>query len=102
MATTDMTFDEMIDSLSGYDELGIKQLVQTPLSKLLQADELHATRCLVAVHLNREAGGQGSKDLKKAYEQALGLSFKEVRTYFAEPVEEFDPSDPDSESGKDD
>lgn len=102
MATTDVTFDEMLDSITGFDELGISQLAGQPLVALLQADPIRATRVLIAVHTQRETGGQGPKALKAELDKANGLPFKAVRTYFAESVEEFDPANPDSASGKGD
>jgi hypothetical protein len=102
VATTDMTFDEALDSLTGYDELGVKQAAGMPLNKLLSADEIHAIRCVVAVVEQRKNGKPGSKGYAEAYKAAMGLTLKDVRTYFAEAAEEFDPSDPDSESGKGD
>jgi hypothetical protein len=102
MANTDMTFDEMLDTVNGFDELGIKQTTGSTLVGLLTDDPIRATRCLIAVHSMREAKQDGPKALKAKLDEAMALPFKDVRTYFAEPVEEFDASNPDSASGKGD
>jgi hypothetical protein len=102
MANTTLTFDEMLDSITGYDEIGIKQISGQPFALLLQADPIHGTRCAIAVHLMREAKQDGPKALKEHYATAMKLPMGEVRAYFEQPVEEFDPTSPDSESGKGD
>jgi hypothetical protein len=99
---TDLTFDEMVDTLTGYDEIAIQGVTGKALETLLRTNALHATRCAIAVHLMREAGGQGAKAFKTEYDKAMGLSIREVRTYFAKPADDVMPDEPDSESGKDD
>lgn len=102
MAVTDMTFDEALDSITGYDEIGIKQISGQPFALLLQADPILGTRFAIAVHLMREAKQDGPKALRQHYDAAMKLPMGEVREFFTKPVEEFDPTDPDSESGKGD
>lgn len=103
MSTTEVTFDEFIDSLTGFDELAIKNHTKLPLSKLLASDELHASRAVIALHkLKEESQPNTPKGYAAAYKAAMEMPFKEVRTYFAEDPADVDPDDPDSESGKGD
>lgn len=100
MPQTEQTAEEMLMSLTGFDELGIQQTSGKTVTALARTDETALSRALVAVHIMREANGQGPKAHKAAYDKAQAMTFGEVTKYFAEPVEEFDASNPDSASGK--
>lgn len=99
---TDMTTEEMLLSLTGYDELGIKQVTGLTVAALADSDRIALSRALVAVHIMREDKGQGPKAMKAAHDKAQAMTFGEISKYFAEDVEEFDATSPDSASGKGD
>ncbi|WBQ02941.1 hypothetical protein [Kribbella sp. CA-293567] len=100
--TTELTFDEVLDSLTGYDELAIKSTTDVPLSKMLAADSVHALRAVIGIHTLRETGKSGSKAYQAAYKAAMEMPLSQVRQYFAEPPGDPIPDEPDSTAGKDD
>jgi hypothetical protein len=102
MSTTDQTFDELLDSLTGYDEMAIKSVAKVPMSHLLETDPILGSRHAIAIHQMRQSGQEGPKSYAAHYKAAMDLPLKDVRTYFAEEPEDVDPTDPDSESGKGD
>lgn len=98
MSTTDSTFDEVIDSLNGFDELAIQSAAGVSLDALLEKARLHAVRTVVAIHIMRTS--EPRMKYAAAYRQAMEMSMKAVQEYFAEPPRDPDPSNPDSEVGK--
>lgn len=101
--TTELTFDELLDSVTGYDEIAIKAAAQVPLSTLLTTDAMQAMRAVIAVHQLRDTGAEmGPKAYYAQYKLAQEMPTKAVRTYFAEPAKDPIPDEPDSPAGKDD
>lgn len=99
MPRTEKTFDEVIDSLNGYDELAIASATGSSLDTLLQKAKLHAVRCVIAMDIARESEPKLKYGL--AYKQAMEMPMREVQDYFTGD-EEVTPDEPDTESGKGD
>lgn len=97
MSTTDKTGDEVFDSLTRPDEIAIAEAFGSPVLRLAQQDELALTRGLILIDLRR-----GGTHAKEARRQAFEMPVVEVLDYFADEPEDLDPTDPDSEPGKDD
>lgn len=86
MAATEKTAEEVLDSLTGFDEMAIKQHFGSPISDLA-SDQSMLARALVFVLRRRD--GNSDDDARN---QVLGMSLKEVLGYFSEES---------AESGKD-
>ena len=97
MSTTDITIEEITESLTGFDELAIAKFFGMEWMALGETRPTALSRALIFVHKRRE----GAKDAD-AYQQAMSLTLGETTEYFADDADEMDPDDPDSESGKDD
>lgn len=93
--TCDLTADDMFDSLTGFDEIAVRQAFGgVNVYALSKTDPLQLARCLVFVDQRR-------RDLKdrEAFKAAQGFTLAEVYDYFAD--DEVDPEDPDTDQGKD-
>lgn len=93
---TDITADEMMESLTGFDEIFIRKHFERPIDVLGGADRLQFLRALIFTHYRRE----GEKEVS-AYKAAQGLTLVEIKGYFAED-DELVPDDPVTDAGKDD
>lgn len=95
--TPTMTADEMVESLTGFDELAIeKHFGGFDIYDDGQTKPTRALRCLAFVQFRRD--GETDRDaVKKAQE----LTFKEVAAMFVEAEPEIDPDAPETEAGKD-
>ena len=83
MAQVEQTMEEVLDSLTGFDEMAIAGQFGRTMSELAERDELMAARALVFIAKRRD--GMPDVDAKTtAFEMAL----KEVRAFFTEPAEE--------------
>lgn len=91
MAATEKTAEEVLDSLTGFDEMAIKQHFGAPISDLA-SDQSMLARALVFVLRRRD----GSAD-DDARNQVLGMSLKEVLGYFSEESAESGKDEPVSE-----
>lgn len=69
--------NEAIESMTGFDEIAVKQKFDAPLDGLLQSDRLQGLRALVFVGFRRD----GSKD-DQAFHQAQEMSIKDVNDWF--------------------
>lgn len=94
--TTQATFNEMLDSLTGYEELAIQSGFDADINTLINTHATFAVRACIAVDLARQ--GSTAAEAKKA---AMSLTLTEVNAYFREDVEEPFPEEPVTESGKD-
>lgn len=83
-----LTGSAVFDSLTGFDEIAIAQRFGRTVTDLAQHDSTMFTRALVFVIKRRD----GATD-DGAWDAALGLSLKDVSTFFA--------TDTDEEAGKD-
>lgn len=95
---SDMTIEEMTESLTGFDEIAIrKHFDGFNVYAEAEANPVDAVRALAFVDQRR----RGKTD-PEAREHALGLTFREAMAYFADADEDLDKDAPESESGKDD
>lgn len=92
MAETDKTAEEVLDSLTGFDEMAIKQHFGAPISDLSN-DQSMLARALVFVLKRRD----GSTD-DDARNLVLGMSLKDVLGYFSEESAESGKDEPQSET----
>jgi hypothetical protein len=92
VSTTDLTLDEVINSLTGHDEASIHATTGFALDVLLSERKLTAVRAVVAVHLTRE----GSDNFRTSWRRVMDMPLSEVNGYFAEATEDVDPEQPDS------
>lgn len=91
------TQTELIESITGYDELATQEHFNLDPYVGDPAHPLALVRALVFIH-QRHSGA----DDKKAKAHALSLPIKDVHTYFADEEDEPFPDDPATEQGKDD
>lgn len=94
--TCDLTADDMFESLTGFDEIAVKQTFggRTAVD-LSQNDPLQFLRALIYVDQTR----RGLKD-KQAWNAAQGLTLGGAADYFSDDPEEVDPEDPVTDLGK--
>lgn len=69
-----------VESMTGFDEIAVKQKFGAPLDSLLQQDRLQGLRAIVFVEIRRE----GKKD-DEAFHRTQELSIKEVNARFIKP-----------------
>lgn len=93
---TDMTADEMFESLTGFDEIAIAHHFGSEITALAETKPLAFLRALVFVHLTR----QGHKPHPEIKQDVQGMSIAQVNGYFTE-ADEVDPEDPVTPAGKD-
>ncbi|MCM0618778.1 hypothetical protein [Nocardioides bruguierae] len=92
-----VTVDEMIQSLTGFDELAIeKHFNGFDIYTDGEARGIRAMRALAFVQFRRNE----MKDLD-AFKAAQGLSFREVSSMYLPDELELDPDAPETASGKD-
>lgn len=103
MSKTELTGNEVIDSLSGFDEIAIEKHMgydvytsDEPEYGVFRSKPVLLLRCLVFVMERRR--GLNDVEARKA---ALDMPASDVKDYFAEEPDEVDPDDPETEPGKD-
>lgn len=102
-ATRKLTYDETLESLTGYDEHAIEQRFGVDINTLLRSNAIKASRALVYVLLKRENEAQDLKDpAGKAYKTVMEAPMGTLTDYFGDDVDEIDENSPVTESGKDD
>lgn len=91
MSETNLTAEEVLESLTGHDEMAITQHFGRTVSQFAEGnDQSGVARALVFV-LKRREDGVSDDDARNA---ALDMTLKQVMGYFAEE------SEVDSEAGK--
>lgn len=90
------TFNEMLESLTGYEEIAIREAFGHEITELLDTSYTTAARALVLVDAARK--GQAAKDAKQT---ALSMTIKQVNDFFVEDEVELDVDEPVTEQGKD-
>lgn len=95
-AITDLTQVEAIESLTGYDELAIKQKFGAPIGALFDESISTARRALVFAIYSRQDNGP-----KDAYKAAMNLTVGDLDRVFGEDEPEVMDDEPVTESGKD-
>lgn len=98
MSTSEITALEMVESLTGYEEIAVERAFGRTVATLTQDKALRLTmaRMLVFAHYRRD----GMKD-PAAKEAALQLTIKEVNEFFVPDVDDDGNELLDEESGKD-
>jgi hypothetical protein len=94
--TAQDTFNECIDSLTGYEELEIAEQFGDDINTLLVTQPSMASRSLVYVTKRRDG-----LDEAKAKDAAMKMSVKAVSDSFDPPEDEPMPDEPVTEQGKD-
>ncbi len=96
MSQTTMSADELLNSLTGHDEIAIHAASGSSIPVLAEGQQTIMLRCLIAVHISRETGDP----FPLAYRTAMGMPMGELTGYFAAEAADFDPDQPDSDVGK--
>lgn len=92
-----MTLDEMVESLTGFDELAIeKHFDGFDVYTQGETKSIRAMRALAFVQFRRD--GQTDRDALKAAQE---LPFKALAARFLPDEPEVDPQAPETPSGKD-
>lgn len=93
-----ITSDEMLESLTGFDELAIEKAFDADWQTLVTQKQTMFLRALIFIQFRRD--GKSDKDAKAA---VMGLTLGACNDFFSdEELPDLDPDQPDSESGKDD
>lgn len=95
-----ITANEMLESLTGFDEVAIATHFGAEALELAEKKPTMLARALAFVHMTRPEGG--GMDAKTARKQAMGLTIKQANGYFAESDEEPFPEEPVTAEGEGD
>lgn len=98
MSTSGMTYDEISESVTGFDELATEKHFGIDLYTDGEAKPVKLLRALVFVHMRH----QGTSD-ETAKQQVMGMPLGEVNAYFDSPpadADDDDEPDPETDSGK--
>ncbi|MFB6726794.1 hypothetical protein ACFCV3_41885 [Kribbella sp. NPDC056345] len=98
MAQTTATVDEVIDSLTGHDELALHAAFGKDITELAQVHRTLFLRAAVTIHSSRETGDS----IRAAYKRAMDMPMSAVADYFTAEDADVIADEPDSDSGKDD
>ncbi|GAA5153812.1 hypothetical protein GCM10023340_36400 [Nocardioides marinquilinus] len=98
MSTSGTTFEEMSESITGFDEIAVQKHFDFNLWTQGESNPVLLLRAMVFVHLRRPAGGSLT-DIE-ARQRVLDMPAGEVQRYFEESHES-GVDEPDTESGKD-
>jgi len=88
-----MTASEVVQSLTGYEEIAIEKALGKPIEHL--GTESGLLRALA--YVTEKRGGSSESDAKR---RALSLTRKELETYFSDDEDEVMPDEPVTDSGK--
>lgn len=91
----ELTADDMFESLTGHEEIAVKQMFGRTAVDLSQVDPLQFMRALIYV----EQARRGLKD-KQAWNAAQSLTLGQAADYFADDEPEPMPEDPSTDQGK--
>ncbi len=92
-----ITAEDMIQSLTGFDEIAIAKHFGHEWGALIETSPVTFTRALVFVQKRRD--GENDPDAKNS---ALSLTLKQVNDFFAEDDPELNPDEPETASGEGD
>lgn len=93
--TSSLTVDEMLDTLTGFEEDAIAKAFGSNIFDLAERNAVHYLRALAFVHHIRS--GQADGEAKKA---AMSLTIKGAQEFFTKGPVEPTPEDPITEAGK--
>lgn len=96
MSATDMTGEEMFESLTGFEEIAVGQHFNAEVGHLAENKPTMFLRAMVFVHLTRS--GKPTKDAKA---EVMGMTLKTCNDYFAED-DEPNPDEPVTPVGEGD
>lgn len=96
--TSPLTIEEMGESLTGFEEIGISQHFNDTLSRLLDQNPTMGLRALIFTDVHRG----GETNVQQSKNAAMEMPLRDVMAYFAEAEEvgDLDPEDPDTATGK--
>lgn len=94
-ATTQITASEMVESLTGFEEIAIEKHMGIDPYADGERKPLKVMRALVFIRATRDG-----MDAAKAREHAMSLSMGQVQEQFADDEPEIDPDAPETEPGK--
>lgn len=94
-----LSYNELSQSLTGYDELAIEEKFNFAYDRLLGLSFVKAGRALLFVHFRRN----GLTD-DEAYKKVMRMTVRETNDAFVDAdddADDLDPDEPDTEQGKD-
>jgi hypothetical protein len=92
-----ITANEMLESLTGYDEQAIAKHFGAEALELAEKKPTMLARALAFVHMTREG-----KDAATAKKEAMGLTIRQANDFFQESEDEVMPEEPVTEAGEGD
>lgn len=96
MSQTELTADELTETITGYDEEAIaREFGGFDLYADAEAKPVTMLRALIFVHKRHDPATSD----KAAFEGAMGMPLGKVQDYFADD-NEANPADPDTDAGK--
>lgn len=96
---SDLTGDEMFESLTGFEEMAVKARFGVPINDLAKVDQLQLGRALVFADLKRQDRNLKDKD---AHDAAQAMELGVVLDYFSDEPDEPFEDEPVTDAGKDD
>lgn len=94
MSQTEKTAEEVMESLTGFDEIAVAKAFDAEIITLAEHHQTKFLRALVFVECRRV----GQTDAE-AWQSCMALSLKAAQDYFAAD-DEVDADDPETEAGK--
>lgn len=95
------TVDEVVDSLTGYDELAIEERFGSDINTLLNVNPVKGMRALAFVVIKRQ---NETADVKnpagKAFEQIMKSPMTAINDHFGDEPDEVMADEPVTEAGK--
>ena len=92
---SDMTASEMLESLTGFDEVAIAKHFGAEALELAEKKPTMLARALAFVHMTREG-----RDAAAARADAMGLSIRQANDYFLDSEDEVTPEEPVTAEGE--
>lgn len=96
MSASEMTVEEMTESLTGFEEIGIQKQFGQDLMEM-ERTPVRMIRSLVMIDIAR----RDEVNHVEAYKRAMDMTMKQVMAHFADDEEPM-PEEPTTESGKED
>ena len=93
--TSSITPSEMVESLTGFDELAIQKHMGVDPYSDAERKPMAVIRALIFIQHRRD----GLKDAE-AKEAAMSMPMREVEDFFADEEDEIDPENPETPSGE--
>lgn len=104
MSVASIPASEAVHGLTGYDELAIHAVTGKSIPELARGSENIFLRVVAAVYLAHTAEGAPlviqPRDLTPHYEATMGMSLKDMDSFFAKEPDDVMPEAPESDAGK--